>query len=193
MFYCIAQTHLSFLVIKCVFTDLCNSINIYRNTSVQKTDFLVRMNIPGRLVALIIFCTNLELLRYIPALPSVRIMEIAFINCLNWAGALETEDPQESTTCSYREPNHHIITSHVILIPSFHLRQGLENGLFTSVYPTKTICFPACLITRSYHSSWLYHPDNIWCRIPARYEAPHHALFSILLLLPSCQVQLFSQ
>ena len=80
---------------------------------------------------------------------------------------------KETATCPYSQldqssPCPHLTSWKSILILSSHLSLGLPSGLFPSGFPTKTpyapLLYPphTCYIPRPSHSSWFYHPNNIW-------------------------------
>ena len=67
---------------------------------------------------------------------------------LSWANSIQSPQPPPT---SWRS----------ILVLSSHLRLGLPNGLFTSGFPTRTLCTPLPSPIRASHSSRFYHPHDI--------------------------------
>jgi hypothetical protein len=72
---------------------------------------------------------------------------------LSWANSIQSPRPPPTSSTS-------------TLILSSHLRLGLPNGLFTSGFPTNTLCNPSFLPNTRHmsypsHHSRFHHPHNI--------------------------------
>jgi hypothetical protein len=98
---------------------------------------------------------------------------------------------QETATGSNHKPNKSSprLHTHYVFKIQFHAtlpsKTSLPSGRFLFGLLTKILIshlFYVCCMPRPSHPPLFDHPNNIWWSI--NYEAPHHAIFSILLSLP---------
>jgi len=92
------------------------------------------------------------------------------------------KSPLPLSLLSHINPVHALhLTSVRSILLFFHIRLGLQSGLFPSGYPTKTLytsllSLNTCYMPRQSHYSRFDHPNNIW----VEYRSLISSLFSLL-------------